>query len=228
MRAMKFFLKSILGISFFVLLLLGGLYLLRNLNRQPSVVLTDISCQPPCWQTIQPGVTTGDEVYAILSELKGVTGLQENLTLGGALRSLSWLFNRPVEDTGGEIYFQDDRVALISILTVNSLRLSDLTTWLGPPEQYWTAIGRGENREYVMVGLLAPSRGYQVELVINLQNQADFVQIKDSSRVFKVTYFDPANLSELLDKNDLIPKPAVQDVHNLPAYTGPGRLEFPR
>ena len=225
---MRDYLKSILGIGLFVLLLLGGLFVLRNLNRQPSVVLSDDTCQPPCWKTIQPGITTSDEAYAILSELEGVTLLQENLTLGGAMRSISWLFNRPVEDTGGEIYFQDDRVALISILTVNSLKLGDITTWLGPPEQYWTAIGRGENREYVTVGLLAPARGYQVELVINLQGEADFVEIKNSSRVFKVKYFDPAMLDELLDKNDLIPKPAVQDTHNLPAYSGPGRLEFPR
>ncbi len=225
---MKDYLKSILGIGIFVVLLLGGLFVLRNLNRQSSVVLSDETCQSPCWKTIQPGVTTSDQAFSILSEMKGVTFLQENLTLGGAVRSLSWLFNRPVEDTGGEIYFQDDRVSLISILTVNSLKLGDITARLGLPEQYWTAIGRGENREYVTVGLLAPARGYQVELVINLQAQASSVVIKDNTPIFKVKYFDPAQLSELLGKNDLVPNTAVQDVHNLPAYTGPGRLEFPR
>jgi len=225
---MRDYLKSVLGIGFIVLLLLGGLFLLRNLNRQPSVVFSDDTCQPPCWKTIQPGVTTSDQVYAILSEMEGVYYLHENLTLDGSVRSLSWLFTRPVEDTGGEIYFQGDRVALISILTVNSLKLGDITNRLGPPEQYWTAIGRGENREYVTVGLLSPARGYQVELVINLQDQANYVLIKDSSPVFNVKYFDPAQLSELLAKNDLIPNTAVQDAHSLPSYTGPGRLEFPR
>ncbi|HWQ83951.1 MAG TPA: hypothetical protein VN363_05255 [Anaerolineales bacterium] len=225
---MRYFLKSVLGIGAFVLLLLGGLILVRNINRQPSVVLSDDTCQPPCWKTIQPGVTTGDEVYSILSEMEGVSLLQDNLTLDGTLRSISWLYNRPVEDTGGQIYFQDDRVALISILTVNSLQLGDITARLGQPEQYWTALGRGETREYVTVGLLAPAQGYQVELVINLQNNASSVLIKDSTPVFKVKYFDPARLGELLGKNDLIPNTAVQDTENLPAWTGPGRLEIPR
>ena len=227
---MRYFLKSILGIGLFVLLLLGGLYLVRNLNRQPSVVLSDDTCQPPCWNTIQPGVTTSDQAFTILSETDGVelATLQENLTLGGAVRSISWLFSRPVEDTAGEIYFQDDRTALISILTVNTLKLGDITARLGSPEQYWTAIGRGENREYVTVGLLAPTRGYQVELVINLQDQASSVQIKDSTRVFKVKYFAPAMLNELLARNDLIPNTAIQEANNLPAFPGPGWLEFPR
>ena len=225
---MKDLLKSILGISFIILLLVAGLGLLRNVSSQPSTILSDTSCQPPCWNTIQPGVTTSDEVYSILGEMEGVGLVQENRTMGGTLRSIFWYFTRPVEDISGEIYFQGDHVALISILTVNSLKLGDITTRLTQPEQYWTALGRGENREYVTVGLIAPSKGYQVELVINLQNNANFVLIKDSTPVFKVQYFDPAHLNELLTKNTLIPSTATQDALQLPFWAGPGRLEFPR
>jgi len=225
---MKDLLKSILGIGIFILVLVAGLGLLRKVSSQPSVILSDTSCQPPCWNNIQPGVSSSDQVYFILSQMESIGSTMENTTMGGDLRSISWLFTRPIPDIEGTIYFQDEQVSLISILTINSLNLGDILARFEPPTQYWTAIGSGENRAYLTVGLLNPSQGYQVELLIDLEGKTNRVEIKDSSPVYKVKYFDPADLTVLLTKNTLIPSSAAQDAPQLPLWAGPGTLEFPR
>ncbi len=227
---MKAFLKSALGIIAIVAAVVSLLTAVRLLTRQPSVILSDTICQPPCWGGIQPGVTTSAEVDAILSAMEGVDGgsIQENTTLGGDLRSTSWFFTRPAEDAAGTILYRNDRVALISILTVNTLKLDDIISRLGMPTRSWSAISQGENRAYVTVGLLAPERGFQVELVISLEDQTDQVSIRPRTSVFKVKYFDPADFPALLAQGDLVPNTADQDPGALPAWKGYGVLEIAR
>ncbi len=44
---MKIYLKTVAGILLFFVIALAALTLLRNLNRQPSVILTNTECEPP-------------------------------------------------------------------------------------------------------------------------------------------------------------------------------------
>jgi len=78
-----------------------------------------------------------------------------------------WFFHRPAADGGGLVYVADDRVTAISILTVESLKLGDFIKKFGEPDQYWTEIGYGENREYLELSLFYPTKGYVVNLVID-------------------------------------------------------------
>jgi len=225
---MKTYLKTIIGIVLFVGLAACLLTALRNYLRQPSVVLTDAECDPPCWNGIYPGVTRSSEVFAILQKRKGIdiNSLAENVNRKGEVVETHWYFQRPIEDLAGSIYFENDRVIAIKILTVNSLNIGDILRKLGQPNQYWAEVGQGENREYLNVALIYPSQGYVVEVVVNLERKMDTVKITESTPVFSVTYFHPALFHELLKTDILISTPPEVRRGSLRDWPGLGDLQF--
>lgn len=225
---MKTFLKTVIGIVLFVVLATGLLTALRNYIRQPSIVITDPECDPPCWNGIYPGVTRSSEVFAILQKLKGVdiNSLAEHVNRNGEVIETYWYFQRPIEDSAGSIYFENDRVIAIKILTVNSLKITDIFNKLGQPNQYWAEVGQGENREFLNVALIYPSQGYLVEVVVDLEGKTDTVKIKESTPIFSVTYFNPALFQELLKTDILIFTPPKGRMGSLKDWPGLGDLQF--
>jgi hypothetical protein len=226
---MKEYFKVAGGIAFFIALIVGVLTFARNFNRQPSVILTSTECVPPCWHGIQPGQTNSSQVYATLARLDGVN---KDSVLGyydryDKLIYIYWYFQRPTEDNGGYIYFDKNQVTAIKILTVNSLRLADLFEKLGQPEKYWTEVGVGEDREYLEVALLFPTKGYLADVVIDIKNNANQVEIQDATPVFFVTYFAPDMFQELLETRVLIDTPSTR-MGTFQTWTGFGTIPFER
>lgn len=228
---MKGFFKVIAGIVLFFALAVGGLTFIRNFNRQPSVILTSEECSPPCWNGIEPGTTKSWEVYAILEQPRSVNKDSIMADYGRnneELTEIYWFFQRPVEDSAGSIYFEDDRVIAINILTVNSLNLDDLFEKLGQPEKYWTEIGHGENREFVEVTLLYPTNGYLASVIIDIESDVNHVEIQGTTPVFRVTYFAPEMYQELLGTQILIDKPASTRTDAFQPWAGFGTFVFQR
>ena len=159
---MNSFIKTGIGLILFFRQQPSRSTVLRNATRQPSVITSDIVCNPPCWSGIQPGETDAAQVYGILGHLNGVSKelIMPEYDKDDNLIGIYWYFERPVEDGTGSVTIKDDRVTALTILTVNSLKLSDLFQRLGEPEAYWTEIGHGEDREYLDITLLYPTRGY--------------------------------------------------------------------
>jgi hypothetical protein len=228
---MKNYLKIVAGIALFVAIAVGGLTLIRNFNRQPSVILTSDECSPPCWNGIEPGKTKSWEVYAILEQLGGVNKDSIMVDYGRSneeLTEIYWFFQRPVEDSAGSIYFENDRVTTINILTVNSLNLDDLFEKLGQPEKYWTEIGHGENREFLKVSMFYPTNGYLADVVIDIESGVNQVEIQGTTPVFRVTYFAPEMFQELLETQILIDKPIPARTGSFQAWSGFGAIKFQR
>jgi len=225
---MKDYLKAIIGLALAIGLLVGILVIIRNFNRQASVVLTSDKCAPPCWYGIQPGVTHSAQVYNVLDQLHGVNSISEEYNKDDVLASISWFFQRPVEDGSGSVYFDKDQVAVISILTVNSLRLSDYFEKFGEPEQYWTEVGRGDNREYLDLFLFYPAKGILLEVVLDIQDEGNQMEIRASNPIFRVTYFDPTRFDDLLKTQLLISKPAGARTGSFQPWSGFGVISFER
>jgi hypothetical protein len=227
---MKIYLKTVAGILLFFAIALGALTLLRNLNRQPSMVITSTACEPPCWYGITPGETTSWEAFAILDQLPGVN---QDTVLGGydredKLNKIFWYFERPAEDSIGSIYFEDDRATAVTILTINSVKLAELFEKLGQPEKYWAEVGHGEDREYVNVLLFYPTQGYLIDMLIDLEFDSNQVEIKGTTPVYRVTYFAPEMFEELLGSRILIDKAVLARKGSWQAWTGYGRIEVER
>jgi hypothetical protein len=211
---MKEFLKTAAAMALFFAIALGALTFTRNYNREPSVILTSTefagkSCDPPCWYGIQPGKSNTTEVYQTLMQLKTVQAntFREHTNQFDKLLYIDWYFQRPAEDGAGYIYFDGNRAIALRILTVNSLKLSDLFEKLGPPEKYWTEVGYGEDREYLDAHLLYPAQGYLAEVVIDIPHGADQVDIQATTPVFSVTYFAPGTFEELPGTVVLVSQP---------------------
>ena len=227
---MKDYLKVIAGLVIFIAAAVGALTLIRNFNRQPSVILTSTECEPPCWYGIHPGQTSAPKVYESLNTLKGVNkdSVMEQYDRQYILTRIYWFFQRPVEDAMGSVHIKEDQVTAVTIFTINSLRLKTLFERLGQPEEYWTEIGYGENREYLEVTLLYPTKGYLAEVVIDTKAGANHVEIGPNTPVFRVTYFAPDMFQDLLGTRILIDKSAFARTGAFQPWSGFGTINFER
>ena len=227
---MKDFLKTVAGIVFFIAVAVGVLTILKNYNRKPSVILTSTECSPPCWYGIKPSQTNSSQVYAILDRLEGVNkdSIMGDYDRNDKLTEIYWYFQRPIADGTGSVYLDNDQVTAISILTQNTLNLDVLFEKLGQPEQYWTEIGHGENREYLEVILLNPTKGYLADVIIDIENNANHVEIQGTTPVFRVTYFAPEMFQELLKTRILIDKSFNARTGTFQKWSGFGTIAFKR
>jgi len=227
---MKDFLKTVAGIVLFFAVAIGVLTFMRNIIRQPSVVLTETECDPPCWYKIKPGRTNPAQVYATLGRLEIVN--QETIMGDYAkydiLKNIFWYFQYPAVDSAGSIYFDDDRVTAISFLTIDSLKLADLFEKFGQPEKYWAEIGYGENREYLDVTLFFPTQWLVANVLIDIAYGANQVEIKSTTPVFRVTYIDPEMLPELLETRLLVDTPFNARTGSFQTWSGFGTILFER
>jgi hypothetical protein len=227
---MKNFLKTVAGIVIFFAIAVGALTFMRHFNRQPSVILTSTECNPPCWYGIIPGQSTSSEVYATLDQLDSVdkNSIRDAYDPRGKHTEIFWFFQRPIEDNAGSIYLDNDQAIATNILTINSLKLADLFEKIGQPETYWAEIRQGENREFLEVYLLYPTKGCVATVIVDIEGSANQVEIHETAPVFRVTYFAPEMYQELLETQILIDKPVNARTGSLQAWSGFGTIVFER
>lgn len=225
---MKNFFYSLAGILGIIGLIMLGLYALRNFNRRPSMVLTSDVCDAPCWYGIDPGQTSTIEALDLLSQMNEIDqySLSEESDHNDTVTSYYWYFQMPAEDSAGSVYFTNDQVTAVSILTVDSLKLGEFFEKFGEPDEYWTEIGTGENREFLRVTLFYPTNGYVVNLIIDIEGDVKQVEIKESDQVFQVTFFEPALLQDLLKTRILIDKPLLARTGSFIPWTGVGTINI--
>ena len=225
---MKNFIITTAAILGVVAILILGIWGLDHFTSRPSMVMTNNECEAPCWYGIQPGVTTSWQAYDILSTIDVITNnsIYGEYDRNGAVTSWYWLFHRPASDGGGSVYVANNRVTAISILTVDSLKLRDFITKYGEPDQYWTEIGYGENREYLEITLFYANKRYVVNLVIDTEGDSKQVEVKGSSQVMRVTFFKPDLLNGLLETRILIDKTKSARKGTFIPWTGYGTITF--
>lgn len=223
---MKDFMITVAAILGIVALVLLGIWGLGQITSRPSVVLTNEACEAPCWYGIQPGVTNSQKAYDILSEIDVITNksIYGDYDKNDSVLSWYWYFQRPASDGGGTVYFADDRVTAISLLTAPSLNLDNFIEKFGEPDQYWTEIGYGDNREYLEISLFYPTRGVAATLVIDIEGDSKQVEIKGSDRIMRVTFFDPSLLDDLLETRILIDTPKTARTGSFNPWSGYGTI----
>ncbi len=194
------------------------------------MILTSTECNPPCWYGIYPGQTDSSQVYLILAQISGVDG-SSVVGIDDSNNNVSriyWFFQRPAEDTSGTVYFSNDTASAITIFTANTLKLTTLFEKIGQPEEYWTEYGQGENRQYLEVFLLYPTKGYLVDIIIDVGSSANHVKIQAGTPVFRVTYFSPSMFQELLGTRILFDNPENVHADEFKPWTGYGSISFER
>ena len=207
---MKNLIITALGVALFVALAIGILVALKQVSSQPSVILTSTNCEPPCWYGIQPGKTNYLEITGLLEQISGLNerNILWDFDKKDRLASVHWTFQRPIDDSLGYIYFDDDKIVnAIKIYTINSLKISDVFKKLGEPELFWTEIGKRESQdEFLEVFLLYPAKGYLVDCIVNIEYGNTQVELKENTPIYLVTYFAPEAYNQLLETQILIDK----------------------
>jgi hypothetical protein len=204
---MKEYIKVTAALAVFILGALGLLTVVRNFDKQPSLILTSTECASPCWYGITPGQSTTSQVYSALDLIEGVDKdlIFESYNVDGKPIRITWYFKKPVEDGMGSVRIQNDLVTAVSITTINSLKMADLFNKLGEPEKYRTEIGqRDDGEQFLDIMLLAPTKGYVAEVVIDMKPGSDQVEIKATTPVFRVTYISPDMYQDLPETHFLI------------------------
>jgi hypothetical protein len=220
------------GILLFLALAVGFVTAWLHLTRDPSTVLTS-PCDPPCWYGIQPGEMTSVRVLSILMDLPWVVSIRERMhryPRNNELVHLEWRFWRPAPDTYGYAYFDDDICTSISILTHGSLTISDAFGRFGEPELMWMHTEKAGTREWVEVTLLYSSDGIVVEVDVDLPTEGanNSVEMREETPVWRVTYFDPGRLHDLLDTEILINERPQSRLGDLMSWPGLGVIQYER
>ena len=220
------------GILLFIAAIVGIVAAWAHFTRDPSTVLTS-PCDPPCWYGIQPGEMTSVRVLSILMDLPWVGSISErtrNFPVSDELIHLEWKFKRPAPDAYGYAYFDDDTCTSISILTHGSLAISDAFGRFGEPERMWVHTEKAGTREWVEVTLLYSSDGIVVEVDVDLPTQGanNYVEMREKTPVWRVTYFDPGRFQDLLDTEILINESPQSRLGDLMPWPGLGVIQYER
>jgi hypothetical protein len=222
---MKKFLLTILALLLIVALVLLAVFLIREVIYQPSTILTSRECAPPCWNGFQPGVTTFAQVSNALLQIQGVDAQSVNTTTslsGNEIDQIIWFFQPPVPDISGTVFFENETVIAISILTANSLRVGEVFGRLGEPSLVWPEIDPSSYGQTVELSLIYPQKGFLVEVHLGLNKEKNIVEIKENSRVYRVVYFDPSKYQDLLNTRILIYRPPLTRQNSPQPWTGLG------
>jgi hypothetical protein len=220
------------GILLFLAVAVGFVTAWLHLTREPSTVLTN-PCDPPCWYGIQPGEMTSVRVLSILMDLPWVGSISERMRgypRRDELFHLRWPYRRPAPDTYGYAYFDDDICTSISILTHGSLTIADAFGKFGEPELMWMHTEKAGTREWVEVTLLYSSDGIVVEVDIDLpaEGASNYVEIREKTPVWRVTYFDPGRFQGLLETEILINERPRNRLVDLMPWPGLGAIHYTR
>jgi len=221
---MKRFLVTVVCLLLFIGIAFGAMLLLGNIGK--STVITDTTCDPPCWHGIQPGQTTPWEAVSILEEM-GVGGMQQ-WGESDEKSEIAWMFHYPVGDSAGYIYSLDGRVAAISIHTSGSLTLAEALEKLGEPDSMWMHYEKIEWRHWLEIILVYPTRGFFVEIDIELPSteESALVEIKGNSPVDKVIYFDPAWYEYFLSSRTFFREDEQTILERLQPWPGLGEISY--
>lgn len=178
----------------------------RALLMKPSAVVNELSCAPPCWRGITPGVTTPDEAYSIIVRMEGVefAAMTERLS-GEEVRQLTWLFTSPLPDSTGRIYYDNGVVAAILIGTYGSVGLGELIALWGEPESVWTHCFRRVEGSRAETVVLWPNEGYAAAIDHHALPcpVPEGIPLSGHNRVRLVAYFEPSSFPELLEARSL-------------------------
>jgi hypothetical protein len=192
-------------------------------------VIADTSCDPPCWQRIQPGQTRPWKAVDILLGIQGVNpGSIQQWGDHSSTSEIAWAFTHPLPDSAGYIYSLDGRVAAISLKTLGSLTLAEAFERLGEPDSMWIRYRDTGWRHWAEVILVYPIEGFfvRVDADLPLENESASVELGGNSLVGRVIYFDPARYEDLLSSRMLFKEDKQTILDKLQPWPGLGVISY--
>lgn len=188
-----------LGFLFFLTLVLGGC----DLNDDQSF-LSEMVCEPPCWQGITPGVTTKEEALLILKGLPGI-GPNSISTHGEPW----WIFDdilyfeHSSRDWDGEVYILNSKVVIIDFYGDLGINFSEAIDQIGKPEFVINIPTHGgvpgHPTAVYSITAFEPNRGIGYTFNTGDLPKRNRSELSPDTPITLVSYFDPDRYDELLE-----------------------------
>lgn len=223
---MKRFLLVSAFLILFILVAAGTLTLIKHYSTF-STIITDTSCNPPCWHTIQPGQTTMWNAVSILENMQNVYSIMPWEDRYGD--KISWNFRYPVKESSGYIYCTDNKVVAISLLTYGSLTVAEALERFGEPDFSWTRYKETIDRRWLEIILVYPTKGIFVRVEIKLPNSTQSVSaihMDGNNPVGRVIYIDPIQYEYLLSSRILFREDEQTILERLQPWQGLGEVSY--
>lgn len=188
-------------------------------------VLQDVSCSPPCWKEITPGVTTEKEVIDILSHEPDIDPNSIRKFSHSPYYRIHYKFNSYVEETGGNIFVKGETVVALDFSPqYGNLRFSDAIMKFGEPEYVLPLHFTGEYIQLATL-LLYPTQGVAL-FNIQLKYKGERAQISPDQRVEGFFYFDPTLFDEIMTDGIITRYPSEIIHEGMLPWKGYGEYEF--
>jgi hypothetical protein len=125
--------RTLLVISLLILILISAC------SHAPVPILSNSTCEPPCWNNIQPGETTKDEAVLILNGLPEVD--RTTITLNGEPWDIfddAIYFSFRDSNVVGRMYINKGKVSFVEVFNKDNnpldITLGEAIARLGEPE----------------------------------------------------------------------------------------------
>jgi hypothetical protein len=190
---LKKFPLVVVAILGFILIMASALYLMAR--PQPSALVLDDSCEPPCWLGITPGVTSPWGVSEALLGARFVD--QPSIDQWGdapAVDRITWRFRRPAGDLAGFAYFEGERVSYLRILTLGAMDLGEALVKYGSPDAYWVEQRDLTTEAWTQLNMIYPHIACVLEVRFDYTGKSvpASITLSEDSAIRAVAYFDPS------------------------------------
>lgn len=184
----------------FLMLLISMLSACISENLIPSsIVLNDPVCEPPCWEFVEPGVTSKQEIIRLLNESSKI----EEGTL--SVKGENWNSFSDVISfnlTSGElteIYLLADKASMISFSSDDGIiSFGEAIENFGEPE-YLLEINVYSDISSTYIFAMEPSKGIRFGYDKKDIPRAWRDELRSDFMVTKLDFFDPSVYDTLLD-----------------------------
>jgi len=174
----------------------------------PVPILSNPTCEPPCWKNIQPGETTKDEAFFLLKKLPEVD--QTTITLRGEPWNIFEdiiYFDFKNSEVQGRVHISNGKASYIEIYG-DSNRDIDVTfgeavNELGEPEYIINVPLSGglplaPSTSYIVTAL-QPDRGFEFDYDTRYLPKAQKAELKPENKLRVIGFFDPDFFDQLLE-----------------------------
>jgi hypothetical protein len=174
---------------------------MQGCKSKESILIQKTGCQFPCWQSIQPGVTTSDEAIQILLQMPFIDSKPSTSPrkIDDARSYSSWTFQKNIREMGGGITYYNDIVAYIDFDVINKTKIDELVAYYGNPELISVISGQADT-QWLEVSWLYPKQGVLImHFNPHWRLKGTNVDITHNLKVDRVYYFNPDLYETLLE-----------------------------
>ena len=169
-------------------------------EERVEIIFPDVtSCNAPCWNQIEPGITTEEEFLVIAEANSSQFDNLKRSDVSTGNSGYTWVIKEA--DIFGSALIRDDRANILSFQPKSNLPLESIIQALGNPKSYVAAYTWGE-RPFVSLVLFYESEGVIVESLIwwsNLSTIDCKFSINDTMEVSEIVMTVPDTPTQLMN-----------------------------